>query len=271
MNSRYVGILVALFLLGPLVGTRGTAACAGGGLRRLKGTLTQVGTNSVTAAGRIFQVSHDTLIDIHGHAAELTDLTAFVGGPVRVTFFRLRARLLATKIQVLPDVPLGFLAGWVVECETLPDGSVHIVVEDDHDDFDLFLVNESEVDINAAGLFFAAGDVADTDLLCDLVGGAFVEAEFDADTGDIVDVNVEVELDSAVGRVVDVDPAAATLTIATFRFGVLDFQTLPATALLDHGTPIGLGDLKPGNRVRVIGFATESDVLFATQMFLLRH
>ena len=87
----------------------------------------------------------------------------------------------------------------------------------------------------------------------------------------MVDANVEVDLDTAVGRVIDVDPAAGTLTIATFRFGVLDFETLPATAILDHGTLIGLGDLQPGNRVRVIGFATESDALFATQIFLLRH
>src|SRR5437763_201318 len=130
MKSRCVGILSALFLLGPLAASRGTVACADGGLRRIKGTLTQVGTNSVKVADRTFRVAPDTLIDIHGHAASLPDLVPFIGAPARVTYFGGRGRLSARKIQVLPDVEIDRLEGWVVECAPLPDGSVHIVVED---------------------------------------------------------------------------------------------------------------------------------------------
>src|SRR5437764_3611401 len=103
MNPRYLGILLILFLLGPLAGSRGTAACADGGLRQAQGTLTQVGASSVTVAGRTFLVNRGTRIDIHGHSAALSDLTPFIGGPVRVTFFVVRGRFVATKIQVLPS------------------------------------------------------------------------------------------------------------------------------------------------------------------------
>jgi len=272
MKPRYLAILLILFLLGPLAGSRGAAAYADGGLRQVQGTLTQVGTNSVTVAGLTFVMSRGTVIDIHGHKAALPDLTPFIGGPARVTFFGGRGRSVATKIQVLPPVVLDRVEGWVVQCEPLPDGSVHLVVEDeDGFDFDLFLVDDSEIDIHAAGLFFAAGDVDDPNLLCDLVGGAFVEAEFDDATGEIFDVNVEVELDAAFGRVTAVDPAAGVVRVATFRFGVLDFQVLPTTVILDRFRPIGLGDLQLGSRVWVVGFASESDVLFATQIRVLRH
>jgi len=272
MNPRQRGILLVLFLLGPLAATRGTPARADGRLRQIEGTLTEVGANSVTVAGRTFLVGRGTRIDIHGHLAALEDLTPFVGGPVRVTFVAARGRSLARFIQVLPPVVLDYVEGWVIECEPLPDGSVHIVVEDkDGFDFDLFLVDDSEIDIFAAGLFFAAGDVDDPNLLCDLVGGAFVEAEFDDATGEIFDINVEVNLDAAFGRVIDVDPAAGVVTVATFRFGVLEFQVLPTTVILDRFRPIGLKDLRVGSRVGVVGFATESDVLFATQIRVLRH
>ena len=76
---------------------------------------------------------------------------------------------------------------------------------------------------------------------------------------------------AAFGRVIDVDPAAGVVTVATFRFGILDFQVLPATLILDRGRPIGIEDLRLGSRVWVVGFASESDVLFATEIRVLRR